>query len=63
MDSDKVLVMESGCMVEYDHPHKLLQNPNSKFHQMVAEAGKHEKHQLEEIAKNSYERKFKISNI
>lgn len=39
MDSDKVLVMQAGTMVEFDHPHELLQNENSCFSQMVAQTG------------------------
>ncbi|XP_022904684.2 ATP-binding cassette sub-family C member 4-like isoform X1 [Onthophagus taurus] len=58
MDSDKVLVMESGRMVEYDHPYKLLQIPDGKFHKMVAQAGKAQKSKLEKVARNSYDRKY-----
>ncbi|KAH1024384.1 hypothetical protein HUJ05_003874 [Dendroctonus ponderosae] len=51
MDSDKVLVMDSGTMVEFDHPHNLLQNPNSVFCHMVDEAGRGLSEQLRKIAK------------
>ncbi|KAI4466022.1 atp-binding cassette sub-family c [Holotrichia oblita] len=58
MDSDKVLVMDAGTMVEFDHPHTLLQDPNSRFFHMIAETGKNEKHQLENIARHSFELRF-----
>ncbi|CAG9859551.1 unnamed protein product [Phyllotreta striolata] len=56
MDSDKVMVMDSGTVVEYDHPHVLLQNPNGVFCKMVAEAGRSLSEQLRKIAKESYQR-------
>jgi ATP-binding cassette subfamily C (CFTR/MRP) protein 4 len=39
MDSDKVLVMKSGRMMEFDHPYILLQNPEGYFSKMVEETG------------------------
>lgn len=54
MDSDKVLVMDSGTMVEFDHPHNLLQNPNSVFYNMVQESGRSMSEQLRKIAKESF---------
>ncbi|KAK9869554.1 hypothetical protein WA026_003307 [Henosepilachna vigintioctopunctata] len=35
MDSDKVLVMNSGRHVEFGHPHILLQNPEGYFSKML----------------------------
>lgn len=58
MDSDKVLVMDGGTMVEFDHPHNLLQDTNSRFFRMIAETGKNEKQQLENIARHSFELMF-----
>lgn len=40
MDSDKVLVMDAGTMVEYDHPFNLLQNEQGVFYGMVQQTGK-----------------------
>ncbi|XP_075236428.1 ATP-binding cassette sub-family C member 4-like [Lycorma delicatula] len=54
MDSDKVLVMEAGEAVEFDHPHKLLQNENGYFYKLVKETGPAVSEQLGEIAKMGY---------
>ncbi|XP_044730121.1 probable multidrug resistance-associated protein lethal(2)03659 [Chrysoperla carnea] len=59
MDSDKVIVMEAGRMVEYDHPHILLQQNNGYFTKMVAETGRSMEMHLRQAAKEAYERKFK----
>lgn len=40
MDSDRVLVMDAGTMVEFDHPHNLLQNENGFFYKMVEQTGR-----------------------
>lgn len=40
MDSDKVLVMDAGTMVEFDHPFNLLQNKEGIFYGMVQQTGK-----------------------
>lgn len=40
MDSDKVLVMDAGQMVEFDHPHILLQNRNGILYGMVQQTGR-----------------------
>ncbi|XP_050518856.1 ATP-binding cassette sub-family C member 4-like [Diabrotica virgifera virgifera] len=40
MDSDKVLVMDAGRVVEFDHPYTLLQNQNGVFYSLVLQTGK-----------------------
>ncbi|XP_025836204.1 multidrug resistance-associated protein 4-like [Agrilus planipennis] len=60
MDSDKVLVMDNGTMVEFNHPYILLQNSKSVFSKMVAETGKSTTEQLKQIAKVNYEQKFGV---
>lgn len=39
MDSDKILVMSAGCVVEYDHPHILLLNNRGYLYKMVEQLG------------------------
>lgn len=40
MDSDKVLVMDAGKMVEFDHPHNLLKNKDGFLFKMVEQTGR-----------------------
>lgn len=54
MDSDKIIVMSFGSMIEFDHPHKLLQIPDGCFHKLVMETGPLMTEQLKEIAANAY---------
>ncbi|CAF4915112.1 unnamed protein product [Pieris macdunnoughi] len=39
VDSDKILVLDAGHVMEFDHPHILLQNRKGYFRKMVAETG------------------------
>ncbi|GFG33086.1 hypothetical protein Cfor_12110, partial [Coptotermes formosanus] len=55
MDSDKVLVMDAGTMVEFDHPHVLLQNKNGFLFNMVQQTGKGMIDTLTKRAKKSYD--------
>ncbi|KAJ4427649.1 hypothetical protein ANN_25297 [Periplaneta americana] len=57
MDSDMVLVMEAGEMVEFGHPHVLLQNTEGNFYKMVQETGKAMAEQLHKVAEE-FERRF-----
>ncbi|XP_043286728.1 probable multidrug resistance-associated protein lethal(2)03659 [Venturia canescens] len=55
MDSDRILVMDAGSVVEFDHPHVLLQNDESGFlYSMVNETGKLMAEALIRIAKENY---------
>ncbi|KAG6461025.1 multidrug resistance-associated protein 4 isoform X1 [Manduca sexta] len=54
MDSDRVMVMDSGRLVEFDHPYKLLNNPDGHFTKMVKETSDKMSAQLYQIAKNTY---------
>lgn len=51
IDNDKVLVMDHGRAIEFDHPHILLQNEESCFNGMVRETGKLMTQQLKQTAK------------
>jgi len=39
MDSDKVLVMDVGKMVEFDHPYNLLKSKDGFLYKMVEQTG------------------------
>jgi ABC-type multidrug transport system fused ATPase/permease subunit len=39
MDYDKVLVLDSGSIVEFDSPKVLLSTPNGVFRKMAEETG------------------------
>ncbi|KAJ8733841.1 hypothetical protein PYW07_014392 [Mythimna separata] len=39
IDSDKILVLDAGRLMEFDHPHILLQNKKGYFRKMVSETG------------------------
>lgn len=40
MDSDKVLVMDAGKMVEFGHPFNLLKNKDGFLYNMVEQSGR-----------------------
>ncbi|KAF5287552.1 hypothetical protein FQA39_LY15881 [Lamprigera yunnana] len=58
MDSDKVLVMDAGTMVQFDHPYNLLQDDNGIFYGMVQQTGKTMAKVLSKIAKDVSEYNF-----
>nr|XP_023028665.1 multidrug resistance-associated protein 4-like [Leptinotarsa decemlineata] len=61
MDSDKVLVMEAGQVMEFDHPHILLQNREGIFHNMVADTGSSDAEHLRRIARDTYSKTIKLT--
>lgn len=54
MDSDKIIVMDYGRIVEYDHPHVLLEDRDSYFSKLVAETGSTMAQQLKEISEDCF---------
>lgn len=54
MDSDKVLVMEAGTVVEFDHPYVLLQNERGVFRGLVKQTGRAMAANLTDIASKTY---------
>ncbi|KAL0132720.1 hypothetical protein PUN28_000454 [Cardiocondyla obscurior] len=61
IDSDKVLVMEQGQVLEFDHSHILLQNEQGHFTSMVQETGRAMTEQLRQSAKEAYEQRQQVS--
>ncbi|KAJ9588188.1 hypothetical protein L9F63_018452, partial [Diploptera punctata] len=57
MDSDKVLVMDAGIMMEFDHPHILLQNKDGYLYNMVQQTSRATAEMLMKKAQASYESK------
>ncbi|XP_067120944.1 ATP-binding cassette sub-family C member 4-like [Centruroides vittatus] len=54
IDSDRVLVLDSGKVQEFDSPYELLKNVNGIFYNLVKKMGVASKNELYEIAKNKY---------
>lgn len=53
ISADKILVMDGGSMVEFDHPHQLLKNENGYLTKLVKETSS----TLADLAKESFENK------
>lgn len=62
MDSDKVLVMDAGRMIEFDHPYLLLE-AKGHFKGMVEQTGPSMTAQLYEVARQAYLRKHDIKEL
>ncbi|XP_025406860.1 probable multidrug resistance-associated protein lethal(2)03659 [Sipha flava] len=58
MDSDKILVMDAGAMVEFDHPHNLLKNKDGFLFKMVEQTGQATANMLHRIANESYKKVY-----
>lgn len=55
-DSDRVLVMDAGRVVEYAHAYELLQKPGGFFKTLVDQTGTATAAILTELAKNNYKK-------
>jgi len=51
MDSDRILVLNAGQIMEFDEPEVLLNNRQSMLYQLVLQTGKAEASNLAQIAK------------
>lgn len=54
IESDKVLVMDGGVVAEFGEPHKLLQDPNGIFAELVSHAGESAAKKLAMIAEDAH---------
>ncbi|XP_050309948.1 ATP-binding cassette sub-family C member 4-like [Anthonomus grandis grandis] len=63
MDSDKILVMDAGKAVEFDHPHILLRNPKGYLSELVRKTGAGTASHLRQIAKENYQDRQKLQKI
>ncbi|KAL5236136.1 hypothetical protein ACI65C_003546 [Semiaphis heraclei] len=54
MDSDKILVIDAGTVVEFDHPYNLLKNKDGFLYKMVAQTGQNNVQSLHSLAYESY---------
>lgn len=54
MDSDRVLVLDNGKLIEFDKPHILLKNEDSAFQNMTIALGSNEFSHLLQIAKQKH---------
>ncbi|VVC46074.1 ABC transporter type 1, transmembrane domain,ABC transporter-like,P-loop containing nucleoside triphosphate [Cinara cedri] len=61
MDSDRVLVMDAGTMVEFDHPYNLLKNKDGFLYNMVQETGQSTAHWLQSVATKNYNKAMQIA--
>ncbi|XP_053594500.1 probable multidrug resistance-associated protein lethal(2)03659 [Microplitis demolitor] len=55
MDSDRILVMDAGSAVEFDHPYNLLRNEYGFLSNMVKETGETMIEALKNVAQQNYE--------
>lgn len=63
MDSDRVLVLDAGRLLEYDEPHVLLQNEKGLFASMVKMTGKSMASNLREMARIAHEMRNEADSI
>ncbi|CAG2176781.1 unnamed protein product, partial [Oppiella nova] len=60
IDSDKVIVLDAGEVVEFGIPHTLLEKSDGLFTKLVKQTGKHMTIRLRQMAKQYYTHKYDI---
>ncbi|XP_015184428.1 PREDICTED: probable multidrug resistance-associated protein lethal(2)03659 isoform X2 [Polistes dominula] len=63
MDNDRILVMDAGRAVEFDHPHILLQNSKGYLSSMVQETGQVMAEALTAIARDNYTSRYTSTTL
>lgn len=63
IDTDRVLIMDAGEGVEFDHAHNLLQNADSIFTKLVEETGFSSSRSLRDKAKKSLQRRTNATQL
>ncbi|PFX19388.1 Multidrug resistance-associated protein 4 [Stylophora pistillata] len=63
MDSDRVMVLDAGRLIEFDAPYALLKNPKTIFAQLVTQTGPTESGRLFEIARQKFYSKKAIPEV
>ncbi|CAG2105026.1 unnamed protein product [Medioppia subpectinata] len=61
IDSDKVMVLDAGQVVEYDIPHHLLDKSDGLFSKLVKQTGNEMSVRLKQMAIQYYNRKNNIN--
>ncbi|KAJ9591425.1 hypothetical protein L9F63_002031, partial [Diploptera punctata] len=56
MDSDRIIVMDAGSMVEFEHPYVLLKNKKGVLYQMVEQTGHAMAESLHKVAETYHEK-------
>ncbi|XP_023210557.1 multidrug resistance-associated protein 4-like [Centruroides sculpturatus] len=62
IDSDRIMVMDTGIIREFDSPYSLLKNVNGTFYNLVKNTGITSMNELYRIAKNKYYMKKSIES-
>ena len=55
IDYDRVLVLDNGCVAEFDHPHILLQKSDGIFKSLVSNTGSNMSARLARVARDAYD--------
>ncbi|XP_023228994.1 multidrug resistance-associated protein 4-like [Centruroides sculpturatus] len=58
IESDRIMVLDTGRIQEFDHPYALLKNTNGAFYNLVKNTGEMGMKELCRIAKDSYFKKI-----
>ena len=59
---DKIMYIEEGRISEFEDPYLLLQNPQSKFYQLVDEGGAEFKEEIMQLALEGYNQRMKLTD-